>query len=53
MALRDDGVDFEERDATTRADWKDELMRHSRNTGRVPTIVLDDKVVTVGWKGRG
>jgi glutaredoxin 3 len=53
QALRAEGTVFEERDATTRADWKAELMRHSRNTGTVPTIVRGDEVVTVGWKGRG
>jgi glutaredoxin 3 len=52
-AMRADGIDWVERDATTRRDWRAELMRHSRNTGRVPTIVEDDRVVTVGWKGRG
>lgn len=52
-ALRADGVEFVERDATTRADWRAELMRHSRNTGMVPTIVREGEVVTVGWKGRG
>jgi glutaredoxin len=51
--LRADGVEFEERDATTRQDWRAELMRHSKNTGKVPTIVRGDEVVTVGWKGRG
>jgi glutaredoxin len=52
-ALRAGGEDFEERDATTRADWKAELMRFSRNTGKVPTIVRGEHVVSVGWKGRG
>lgn len=52
-ALRADGVDFEERDATTRADWRAELMEHSRSSGMVPTVVRDGDVVTVGWKGRG
>lgn len=51
--LRADGVEFEERDATTRADWRAELMEHSRSTGMVPTVVRDGEVVTVGWKGRG
>ena len=51
-ALRADGLDFEERDATARADWRAELMEHSRNTGKVPTIVMGDEVM-VGWKGRG
>ena len=53
VALRADGLDFEDRDATSRADWKAQLMEHSRNTGKVPTIVMGDEVVTVGWKGRG
>ncbi len=52
-ALRADGLAFEERDATTRADWRAELMGFSRNTGTVPTIVLGDEVVTVGWNGHG
>lgn len=52
-ALRADGVEFEERDATTRADWRAELMAHSRDSGMVPTVVREGEVVTVGWKGRG
>lgn len=51
--LRAEGVEFEERDATTRADWRRELMEHSKSTGMVPTVVRDGEVVTVGWKGRG
>jgi glutaredoxin len=47
------GVEWEERDATARADWKAELMEHSRGTGMVPTIVAAGQVETVGWKGRG
>ena len=53
QALRSEGVEFEERDATSRADWRAELMEHSRDTGVVPTVVRDGEVVTVGWKGRG
>lgn len=53
VGLREQGTEFVERDATTRADWRAELMRHSKDTGKVPTIVLGDKVVSVGWKGRG
>ena len=52
-SLRADGVDFEERDATARRDWREELMEHSRASGMVPTVVRDGEVVTVGWKGRG
>ena len=48
------GETFEERDATTRADWKAELMRHSKNTGMVPTLVRDGGEVQVGFPpGRG
>ena len=46
------GLEWEERDATSRSDWRDELMRHSRNTGIVPTIVGPDGVA-VGWHGSG
>jgi glutaredoxin 3 len=53
QALRAEGTDFEERDATTRPDWREELMRHSKGTGMVPTIVAGDEVVTVGWNGHG
>jgi glutaredoxin 3 len=53
QALRADGTEFEERDATTRADWKAELMRHSHGSGMVPTIVVGDEVETVGWQGHG
>jgi glutaredoxin len=51
--MRGEGLEWEERDATTRADWREELMTHSAGTGRVPTVVLGGDVVTVGWKGRG
>lgn len=43
------GESFEERDATLRGDWKDELMRYSRGTGLVPTIVRGDADVQVGF----
>ena len=51
--LAADAVEFEERDATTREDWRAELMEHSRGSGMVPTVVREGEVVTVGWKGRG
>jgi glutaredoxin len=51
--LAADGAAWEERDATTRRDWRDELMGYSKGTGRVPTIVQDDRVISVGWKGHG
>jgi hypothetical protein len=53
VALRADGVDFEERDATTNDDWREELMRFTKGTGRVPTIVRGDEVLSVGWQGGG
>ena len=49
--LRDAGLDWEERDATSRADWKQELFAHSPR-GVVPTIVEGDSV-TVGHDGGG
>jgi glutaredoxin len=51
--LTAEGTEWEERDATTRADWKEELMGYSKGTGMVPTIVNAGQVETVGWKGRG
>ena len=51
--LAADGLDWEERDATTSPEWRAELMRFSDNSGRVPTVVEDDRVVSVGWKGGG
>ena len=50
--LREQGVEWEERDATTRRDWRDELHRHSNDTGIVPTIVGPEGT-TIGWKGGG
>jgi glutaredoxin len=45
------GLDWEERDATTSPDLKRELYEHSPS-GVVPTIVAPDGV-TVGWEGGG
>jgi glutaredoxin len=50
--LREQGLDWEERDATTRTDWRDELFSHSPQ-GVVPTIVEADGGLTVGHDGRG
>jgi glutaredoxin 3 len=52
-ALTAEGHSWDERDATTRDDWRTELLEHSRGTGMVPTLLEDGHVVTVGWKGRG
>ena len=51
--LRADGLDWEERDATTNPEWRAELMRFSDDSGRVPTLVEGEEVVSVGWKGGG
>ena len=47
------GLEWVERDATTRDDWREELMGFTNGTGKVPTVVLGGQVETVGWKGRG
>lgn len=47
------GLEWVEADATKDAVFRRQLMRYSKNTGTVPTIVMDDEVVTIGWKGRG
>jgi len=51
--LSAEGLEWAERDATTRADWREELMRHSKGSGMVPTVVVGDEVEMVGWQGRG
>lgn len=54
--LEERGEPFEERDATADPAWKAELMRHTRDTGVVPTIVRrnGDEHVQVGFPpGRG
>ena len=50
--LRDQGLDWEERDATTRPDWREELFAVSPH-GVVPVIVEAAGGVTVGLDGRG
>ena len=51
--MRAEGLEWEERDATANPAWREELMRFSAGTGRVPTVVVGDEVETVGWKGGG
>jgi glutaredoxin len=53
VGLREQGREFEERDAAADRGYRDELMRFSRGTGMVPTIVDGDEVVSVGWHGHG
>ena len=50
--LRAEGIDWEERDATTRSDWRDELFGYTNRSGVVPTIVGPEGV-TIGWEGKG
>ena len=47
------GEAVEERDATTSAEWKAELMHHTKNTGMVPAIVRGDEVQVGFPPGRG
>ena len=49
--LREQGLDWEERDATADPAWRSELFGHSPR-GVVPTIVEGD-AVTVGHDGKG
>ncbi|MGI8441002.1 MAG: glutaredoxin domain-containing protein [Thermoleophilaceae bacterium] len=51
--LREEDLEWEERDATTRADWRAELFSHTSNSGVVPTIVTPEGR-QVGWPpGKG
>ena len=50
--LREQGLDWEERDATTRRDWRDELHSLTSGRGVVPTIVGPEGK-TIGWQGGG
>jgi glutaredoxin 3 len=53
-ALAAEGAEVEERDVTTRADWKAELMEHTGGTGMVPAILRPGERVQVGFPpGRG
>ena len=53
--LTEQGVEWEERDATKNASWKDELFEYTKGTGLVPTIVTTaGELEQVGWPpGRG
>jgi len=52
--LASEGEAVEERDATTNAAWKAELMDYTHDRGIVPTIVWDDGRRQVGFPpGRG
>ncbi|MBA2256271.1 MAG: glutaredoxin [Thermoleophilaceae bacterium] len=51
-SLTEQGLEWEERDATANRDWREELFAHSNGSGVVPTIVGPDGV-QVGWEGRG
>jgi glutaredoxin len=52
--LAEQGEIVEERDATTSAAWKSELMGYTNNRGIVPTLIWDDGRRQVGFPpGRG
>ena len=51
-SLTEQGLEWEERDATKNRDWREELFAHSNGSGVVPTIVGPDGV-QIGWEGRG
>jgi glutaredoxin 3 len=52
--LASEGEAVEERDATQRSAWRDELMGYTNNRGIVPTIVREGEKVQVGFPpGRG
>jgi glutaredoxin 3 len=42
------GLDWEERDATVRPEWRAELFSHTNDRGVVPTIVTAEGT-QVGW----
>jgi glutaredoxin 3 len=51
--LSAEGLEWEERDATTDPAWREELYEYTKGTGLVPTIVGPDGL-QVGWPpGRG
>ncbi|MEA2473587.1 MAG: Glutaredoxin [Thermoleophilaceae bacterium] len=49
--LRQAGLEWEERDATTNPDWKSELFMYSPR-GVVPTLV-EGGAITIGHDGKG
>ena len=51
--MRERGEAWQEKDATRDPFWRRELMRHTRNTGIVPTIVRGDDVQVGFPPGRG
>ena len=52
--LTEQGIEWEERDATTNGEWRAELHEYTNGKGLVPTIVGPDGLEQVGWPpGRG
>ena len=52
--LAAEGESVEERDATTSATWKAELMGYTNDRGLVPTIVRGEGKIQIGFPpGRG
>lgn len=48
VALRERGIDFEERRVDDNVDWWEEALTHAM---AVPIIIWDDGRVEVGWEG--
>jgi monothiol glutaredoxin len=51
--FRDQGVEWEELDATVDRDARAELIRLTGGTRMVPTVVDDGALVSVGFDGHG
>ena len=51
--FREQGVQWEEVDATADPDTRAELIRLTHGTRTVPTVVEDGVVVSIGFDGHG
>jgi len=51
--FRDEGVEWEEVDATADRDARAELIQLTRGTRTVPTVVRDGVLESVGFDGHG
>lgn len=51
--FRDEGVEWEELDATADKDARADLIRYTDGTRMVPTVVEDGVVLSVGFDGDG
>jgi glutaredoxin 3 len=48
-----EGTDFEERNISDSAKWRDEALSQCGGDRRVPVIVDDDGSASIGWEGGG